>query len=119
MANGPTRADPARARHKHGTEEVRLARHVVPPGPCLSGPRAQPSAQARHYGPFFVPGQPAKPVQNTAVFLFFYFIFLFFTKIYFRFGNLQEYTPSARLPGGRDLAARQRGGRGFCEKNFA
>ena len=51
-------------------------------------------------------------------FLFFYFLFLFFTKIYFRFGNLQEYTPAAQLPGGRDLAARQRGGRGFCAKTF-
>ena len=53
-----------------------------------------------------------------AVFLFLYFLFSFFTKIYFRFGNLQEYTPAAPLPGGRDLAARQRGGRGICEKNF-
>ena len=44
------------------------------------------------------------------------FLFLFFTKIYFRFGNLQEYTPAALLPGGRDLAARQRGGRGISEK---
>ena len=39
-------------------------------------------------------------------FYFFYFLFLFFTKIYFRFGNLQEYTP----------AARQRGGRGISKK---
>ena len=54
-----------------------------------------------------------------AVFLFLYFLFSFFTKIYFRFGNLQEYTPAAPLPGGRDLAARQRGGRGISEKNFA
>ena len=51
---------------------------------------------------------------GTSVFLFLYFLFLFFTKIYFRFGNLQEYTP-----GGRDLAARQRDGRGFCAKVFA
>ena len=64
-----------------------------------------------------------------AVFLFLYFLFSFFTKIYFRFGNLQEYTPAAPLPGVRDLAAplqgvrdlaaRQRGGRGFCAKPFA
>ena len=47
----------------------------------------------------------------TAVFLFFYFLFPFFTKIYFRFGNLQKYTPAAPLPGGRDLAARLGGGR--------
>ena len=32
-------------------------------------------------------------------FLFFYFLFLFFTKIYFRFGNLQEYTPAAGRQG--------------------
>jgi len=43
---------------------------------------------------------------------FFYFLF-FFTKIYFRFGNSQEYTPAA------PLAALQRGGRGIFEKNFA
>ena len=48
---------------------------------------------------------------------FFIFLFLFFTKIYFRFQNLQEYTPAAPLPGGR--VARQRGGRGFYVKNFA
>ena len=57
--------------------------------------------------------------HSRAVFLFLYFLFSFFTKIYFRFGNLQEYTPTAQLPGGRDLAARQRGGRGISEKNFA
>jgi len=37
---------------------------------------------------------------------FFYFLFSFFTKIYFRFGNLQEYTPAAQLLDGRYLAAR-------------
>ena len=52
-------------------------------------------------------------------FYFFILYFSFFTKIYFRFGNLQEYTPAAPLPGGRDLAARQPGDRGFCEKKFA
>ena len=45
--------------------------------------------------------------------------FFIFTKIYFRFQNLQEYTPAAPLPGGRDLVAPLRGGRGFCAKNFA
>ena len=40
------------------------------------------------------------------VFLFFYFLKLFFTEIYFRFHNLQIYTPTARLRGGR-----QEGGR--------
>ena len=53
-------------------------------------------------------------------FYFFYFLFSFFTKnIYFRFRNLQKYTPSAPLPGDRDLVAPLRGGRGFCAKNFA
>jgi len=56
------------------------------------------------------------PPSSVAVFLFLYFLFLFFTKIYFRFGNLQKYTPAATLPGGRDLAARQPGGRGFSAK---
>ena len=42
--------------------------------------------------------------------------FLFF---YFRFRNLQEYTPAARLPGGRHPVALLRGGRGFSVKIFA
>ena len=54
--------------------------------------------------------------EKMRFFLFFYFLFPFFTKIYFRYGNLQKYTPSAQLPGGRDLAARQPGGRGFSAK---
>ena len=49
---------------------------------------------------------------------FFYFLFSFFTKIYFRFGNLQKYTSAAPLPDGRDLTARQPGGRGFYAKTF-
>ena len=49
-------------------------------------------------------------------FLFFYFLFLFFIKIYFCFQNLQKYTPAAPLPGGRDLVAPLRGGRGFSAK---
>ena len=53
---------------------------------------------------------------EAAVFLFIYFLFLFFTKIYFHFQNLQEYTPAAPLPGGRDLVALLRGGRGFSAK---
>ena len=56
--------------------------------------------------------------ETTLFFYFFIFYFRFLQKIYFRFGNLQEYTPAAPLPGGRDLAARQRGGMGICEKNF-
>ena len=56
---------------------------------------------------------------ELAAFFFFYFLFSFFTKIYFRFRNLQEYTPAAPLPGGRDLVAPLRGGRGFSAKNFA
>ena len=42
-------------------------------------------------------------------FYFFIFYFRFFTKIYFRFGNLQKYIPAAPLSGGRDLAARRQG----------
>jgi len=37
-------------------------------------------------------------------FFIFYFLFSFFTKIYFRFENLQEYTPAAPLPGGSGAA---------------
>ena len=60
-------------------------------------------------------------------FLFLYFLFSFFTKIYVRVRNLHEYTPAAPLSGGRAFlqkisrkicarvpegpAARQRGGR--------
>ena len=53
---------------------------------------------------------------GAAVFLFFYFLFMFFTKIYYQFGNLQKYTPAVPLPAGRDLAARQPGGRGLSAK---
>ena len=98
--------------------------------------RERPKAQWQPVGPWVPSHGPRSPrvaprgsrrpriflgcsLTGPAVFLFLYFIFSFFTKIYFRFRNLQEYTPTARLPGGRNLAARQRGGRGFCEKNFA
>ena len=40
-------------------------------------------------------------------FYFFYFLFSFFTKIYFRFANLQEYTPAARQPGGRGISEKK------------
>ena len=43
--------------------------------------------------------ESAKYLASRAVFLFLYFLFSFFTKIYFRFGNLQEYIPAALLPG--------------------
>ena len=62
---------------------------------------------------------PVRPKQKSDLaggFLFLYFLFLFFTKIYFRFEILQKYTPAAPLPGGRDLAARQPGGRGLSAK---
>ena len=51
----------------------------------------------------------SKPAGYIAVFLFLYFLFSFFTKIYFRFRNLQKYT----------LAAPLQGGRGFSAKKFA
>ena len=57
-------------------------------------------------------------VSDHAVFLFLYFLFPFFTKIYFRYENLQKYTPAAQLPVSRDLAARQPGGRGLSAKKL-
>ena len=47
--------------------------------------------------------------SSNALFLFLYFLFPFFIKIYFRFGNLQKYTSAAPLPGGRGLSAKKRG----------
>ena len=55
-----------------------------------------------------------QPAQ--AVFVFLYFLFLFFTKINFRFGNLQKYIPATPLPGGRDLAARLPAAGGYLQK---
>ena len=49
----------------------------------------------------------------------FFFLIFFFLKKNFRFQNLQEYTPAAPLPDGRDLVAPLRGGRGFCAKTVA
>ena len=45
-----------------------------------------------------------------AFFLFLYFSKSFFKEIYFRFHNLQIYTPTARLRGGRPLPPSCRGG---------
>ena len=50
----------------------------------------------------------SEPLHAYRGFLFLYFLFPFFTKIYFRYGNLQKYTPAARLPGGRDFNAKKR-----------
>ena len=63
-----------------------------------------------------VPARRAGPFWPTifAVFYFFIFIFLFFTKNIF---SIWKFT--GIYPGSRDLAARQRGGRGFCAKSFA
>ena len=61
---------------------------------------------------------PLSPGRANAVFLFLYFLFSFFTKIYFRFRNLQEYTPAAQLPGGRHLVAPLPDGRDLSVKNF-
>jgi len=68
-----------------------------------------------------LPGLPAQGHSSPrdAVFLFLYFSISFFTKIYFYFRNLQEYTPAAPLPGGRHLTAPLPGGRGFSVKSFA
>ena len=54
--------------------------------------------------------------RRSRGFLFLYFLFLFFKKIYFYFRNLQEYTLAVPLPGGRDLVAPLRGGKGFSAK---
>ena len=61
------------------------------------------------------------PFELDSPIAVFYFLFLFFTKIYFCFRNLQKYTPAAPLPDGRDLVAPLRGGRGFSaiiSRNF-
>ena len=68
----------------------------------LSGPLGQGPA-AQHNGILWI----------VPFFIFFIFVF---KKIYFRFENLQKYTPAAPLPGSRDLAARQPGGRGLSAK---
>ena len=41
-------------------------------------------------------------------FLFLYFLFPIFTKIYFRFINLQKYTSATRQPASRGLSAKKR-----------
>ena len=43
---------------------------------------------------------------GLAIFLFLYFSISFFIKIYFCFRNLQEYTPTAPLQGGRNFSAK-------------
>ena len=55
------RASPARpgtTSGRHGPVLDGPPRADGPTVPCRYGLRAWPSAQARHYGPFFVPGQP-------------------------------------------------------------
>ena len=52
-----------------------------------------------------------RALRREAFFLFLYFSKLFFTEIYFRFHNLQVYTPTAQQGGGRGPTARLRGGR--------
>ena len=59
-------------------------------------------------------GTPSTEAEKGG-FLLFIFVFL---KKYFRFRNLQEYTPAAPLSGDRDLIAPLQGGRGFCAKTF-
>ena len=63
--------------------------------------------------------QPCLPLVRGArgFFIFLFFIFVFYKNIF----SIWKFTgiyPAAPLPGGRDLAARQRGGRGISEKNF-
>ena len=49
-------------------------------------------------------------------FLFLYFLFLFFTKIYFRFENLHKYTPAAGRLGPGHPAAGGRAARVYPQK---
>ena len=51
--------------------------------------------------------------DHAPFFLFFYFSKSFFIEIYFQFHNLQIYTPTARLRGGRPPAALLPGSRDF------
>ena len=57
-------------------------------------------------------------VLHRGFFIFLFFIFVFYKNI-FSILKFTEIYPAAPLPVGRDLAARQRGGRGISEKNFA
>ena len=56
-------------------------------------------------------------VLHRGFFYFLFFIFVFYKNI-FSILKFTEIYPAAPLPVGRDLAARQRGGRGISEKNF-
>ena len=49
---------------------------------------------------------------------FLFFIFIFYKNI-FSFSKFTEIYPGRPLPGGRDLVAPLRGGRGFSAKIFA
>ena len=62
------------------------------------------------------PGLKAR--EFAVFFIFFIFYFHFLQKIYFRFRNLQEYTPAAQLAGGRHLVAPLPGGKGLSVKIF-
>ena len=61
--------------------------------------RALPCYRARRHNSYFH--------SAPRFFNFYIFNFCFLQKIYFRYENLQKYTPAAPLPGGRDLAALQ------------
>ena len=63
LAIGPARLGTARARARHGPEDVGPARHAVPPVPCRCGPRAWPAAQNTACGPKSVPCRPARHGQ--------------------------------------------------------
>ena len=108
---------------------MRCSAHPSPPGLANADARYLCPICSTCMGRISSGSQPISAVPESprglaveegegAVFLFFYFLFSFFTKIYFYFRNLQEYTPAAPLSGGRDLIAPLRGGRGFCAKTF-
>jgi len=53
--------------------------------------------------------------EGSGFFIFIFYIFVFYKNIF----SIWKFTgiyPAAPLPGGQDLAARQRGGRGIFEK---
>ena len=90
-------------------------------GPTGHGPGPPGTRVDMMHGQMVAPACQYRPKPNTrchawmerAVFLFLHFSISFFTKIYFRFRNLQIYTPASPLPGGRHLVVPLRGGREF------
>ena len=79
-----------------------MAIPVAQPDPA----RVRAQTDRARPGTTMITGRAKLPVGG---FFSFYYLFPFFTKIYFRFVNLQKYTPAAPQPGGRDPAAGRQG----------